>query len=315
MTNLRYLTCLLLLVTSRAFAQLPDWIMSPPSSDTELYAIGEGRNLQQSTDVALKNLLGQLRTRISSSYTQTESLLNDAYSQSIEQSVSSSIENLPISQYTVLNNHKEDNTFYSLVSVSKATLIDTFSAEINNNFSNTDKLLSEKDLSGSELEWWYSHKAALLTAFATNARYIEVLDIFNQPVVKLQSRQKKLESTLLAIRQQSCLYVDNFKIEDMRLALRDQVVNGGLIADNAQCRFRIVLKDQLQERLLFSQHTASLTLTVTLEKDKRPIASQTINESGRSMSDQATANYAAYQRLTAAFKDGSKNPISELLSK
>lgn len=315
MTNLCNLTCLLLLVTSRAFAQLPDWIMSPPSSNTELYAIGEGRNLQQSTDVALKNLLGQLRTRISSSYTQTESLLNDAYSQSIEQSVSSSIENLPISQYTVINNHKEDNTFYSLVSVSKTTLIDTFNAEINNNFSNTDKLLSEKDLSGSELEWWYSHKAALLTTFATNARYIEVLDIFNQPVAKLQSRQKKLESALLAIRQQSCLYVDNFKNEDMRLALRDQVVNGGLIADNAQCRFRIVLKDQLQERLLFSQHTASLTLTVTLEKDKRPIASQTINESGRSMSDQATANYAAYQRLTAAFKDGSKNPISELLSK
>ena len=62
------LSAALMLVAQAARAELPEWILFPPSSESELFAIGEGNTLQQANDVALKNILGQLRTRISGGF-------------------------------------------------------------------------------------------------------------------------------------------------------------------------------------------------------------------------------------------------------
>lgn len=302
-------------LTPFAKAALPEWVQSPPHSQTTLYAIGEGRTLQQSTDVALKNILGQLRTRVSGEYQHQQSLVNDNFSESIRQSVSSSIENLPISQYQLIENHKEAGTFYTLVSVEKTTLASTFNAELNSNVSAIQKLISEKDIAGSSLEWWYSNRQELLENYATNVRYIEVLSLLDWPVDDAKQATTQIENKIVAIRNSSCLYVKAFHQREVRLALRERIVAGGIAADNASCPFQLDVNDKLTERFLFNKHIATLTMTLVLEHERQPLVSHTITETGSSLSDKEFATTAAFQRLIDKLRSDNGELLHDLLVK
>ena len=304
----------MLSVSKVALAELPEWILFPPSSETELFAIGEGQTLQQANDVALKNILGQLRTRISGGFSQRQILNNDAFAEYINQSVSSSIESLPISQYKKLKNHQEDGTFFSLISVEKQQLADTFRGELTSNFYKLSKALREQATVASKLEWWVQNKPQLLEQFATNVRYIEILDMLAQPTAKDKSLLSTTETQLNDIQSGVCLYVLPHKQENLRLAFRQQILSLGLNADNAQCEFTIQLFDTVKLQELFNQHVASLSLDVKLNKNNQPIASEIINESGRSLQNQANASNAAYQRLMSKIEADNGVILTNLLT-
>lgn len=319
MTKPRFLFILCLSSLLAAFshlarAELPEWILFPPSSDTEMFAIGEGKSLQQANDVALKNILGQLRTRVSGGFSQRQILNNDAFAEYINQSVSSSIESLPISQYKKLKNHQEDGTFFSLISVEKQQLADTFRTELTSNFYKLSKALREQASVASKLEWWVQNKPQLLEQFGTNVRYIEILDVLSQPTDKYKSLLATTEGQLNDIQSSICLFVKPHKQENIRLALRQQIIGLGLNADNQQCEFTIQLFDTIKLQELFNQHVASLSLDIKLNKNNQPIASEIINESGRSLQSQVSASNAAYQRLTAKIEADNGSILTNLLT-
>ena len=314
MTNLQRILICLLLCCEAAHAELPEWILFPPSSDTALFAIGEGNTLQQANDVALKNILGQLRTHISGGFSQRQSLVNDAFAEYINQSVSSSIESLPISQYNKLKNHQEGDTFFSLVSVDKKQLADTFRSELTSNFYQLQKSLKTTNTAASKLEWWVANRATLLEQFGTNVRYIEILDLLSQPTSKYTQLLNSTEGQLADIQQSVCLYVLPHANENLRLAFRRQIVDMGLSADNAQCEYTLALQDQLQQRELFGQHVASLALDIRLQQRKQSIASEIVNETGRSMQNKGNASIAAYQRLIAKIEADNGSILTNLLT-
>lgn len=301
-------------ISKLAYAELPEWILFPPSSDTELYAIGEGKSLQQANDIALKNILGQLRTRVSGGFSQRQILNNDAFAEYINQSVSSSIESLPISQYKKLNNHQEKDTFFSLISVEKQQLADTFRSELTSNFYKLGKSLREQATVASKLEWWVRNKPALLEQFATNVRYIEILDVLSQPTDKYKSLLNTTEAQLADIQSSVCLFVLPHEQENLRLAFRQKIIGLGLNADNQQCEFTIQLFDNVKVQELFNQHVASLSLDVKLNKNNQPIASEIINESGRSLQSKANASHAAYQRLVTKIEADNGEILTNLLT-
>lgn len=314
-TFLKLLVVSVLLVGSIcAHAELPEWVLFPPSNDTELFAIGEGNTLQLANDVALSNILGQLRTRVSGGFSQRQSLVNDAFAEYINQSVSSSIESLPISQYKKLKNHQEGSAFYSLVSVEKLQLAETFRSELTSNFYQMSKTLREQATVASKLEWWVQNKSNLLEQFATNVRFIEILDVLSQPTEKYKALLAQTEQQLSDIQGSVCLFVQPHKNENMRLAFRQQVINLGLAADNSQCSFSLDLQDSIQHRELFNQQVASLTLDIKLNKNGQPIASEIITETGRSLQSQANASNAAYQRLITKIKADNTSILTNLLT-
>ncbi|GGF64710.1 LPP20 family lipoprotein [Alteromonas lipolytica] len=308
------LSAAIILFAHTSRAELPEWILFPPSSDTELFAIGEGKSLQQANDIALKNILGQLRTRISGGFSQQQSLVNDAFAEYINQSVSSSIESLPISQYKKLKNHQEDDTFFSLVSVEKAQLADTFRSELTSNFYQLSKALRQQNAVASKLEWWVQNKPQLLEQFGTNLRYIEVLDVLSQPTDKYKTLLSQIETQLNDIQSNVCLYVQPHKNENLSLAFRQLVLSQGLNADNKGCEFTLTLTDKIKLQELFKQHVASLSLDVKLNKNKQPIASEIVNESGRSIQSQANAREAAYQRLITKIESDDGAILTSLLT-
>lgn len=296
-----------------AKAALPDWIQSPPTSDTTLYAIGEGRNLQQATDVALKNILGQLRTRVSSQFEQQQALVNDRYSESIKQRISSSVENLPISQFSALKNHKSGHTFYSLVSVDKTALIDTLSNEYTARTKKIKSQIAQKGQAGSPLEWWFSHRDDIVAEFGANLRYTEILSLLGVDTQSQSSTNDTIADQLLAIKQDSCLFVGKFHQQDIRLALRDKVVAAGISADDRHCAYQLQVKEDLQSRYLFNRHTATLKMTLVLEHQQQPLSSEFITETGSSMSGKDVAQTAAIQRMINKIRQDEGQLLGNLL--
>jgi len=59
---------------------------------------------------------------------------------------------------------------------------------------------------------------------------------------------------------------------------------------------------------------ASLSLDVKLNKNNQPIASEIINESGRSLQNQANASNAAYQRLMSKIEADNGVILTNLLT-
>jgi DNA-directed RNA polymerase subunit F len=308
MTNKILVIFVYLLTAPPCFAALPDWVLHPPNSDTELFAIGDGNTLQQANNNALKNILGQLRTRISSSFNQQQTLTNNAFAEYINQSISSSIENLPISQYSQLKNHQEGGTFYSLVSVEKAQLTATFMSEINNNTYELNKQLTPNTNAGSQLEWWMDNRENLLSLYSTNLRYLNILNLLDYDTQKASQDMAKIEAQLSAKKQANCLYIQPHNNNELRLALRKAIVANDIPADNSHCGNTLVLEDTVQQRKLFGQYVATLTLNIEYQLNNNPVSTQTVIETGKSMSGESIARKAAYSRLVTRIET-MKDPI------
>ncbi|RDV24760.1 hypothetical protein DXV75_11815 [Alteromonas aestuariivivens] len=304
---------LLMSLATCAWAVLPDWITAPPHNEHELFGIGEGHNLEQAQNAALKNIMGQLRTHISGSYSQEQQLVNDQFSERINQSVSSSIEQLPISQYKKLNNHQQGSSFYALVSVEKALLADTLAKQVETNLKKSSDTIDEKQLSGSGLEWWMKNRQSLLSQYASNNRYLEILALMGAEQKSLTTRQAKLGETIKATREQACLYVAGHPNSDLRLAFRNQIVESGIAADNPNCPYNLKLEDTTQARMLFNQHTVTLSLNVLLTQNNRPISNQNIVQTGKSVTSQDMAEKAAYSIIVGRVRQEGGEIITKLL--
>ncbi|MDN4502148.1 LPP20 family lipoprotein [Alteromonadaceae bacterium BrNp21-10] len=313
--NIRRLFLFFLVPAFCAHANLPAWIQTPPTSDTELFAIGEGNNKEQAKDVALKNILGQLRTRLNARFEQKQLMVNDRFDETIKQTINSSIEELPISQYKELKNHQENGVFYNLISVTKKQLASTFTSEIKSKLHQAKQVINTRKTGGSELEWWFVNKDQLLATHTTNLRLLDILAQLDHPSNQLSTELSAFEKQLVTLQNSNCLYVKpHKKLADIQFSLREQIVALGLPADNENCRYSISTKDDAEVRLLFGKHTASVKLNLTLFNQQRSLASEQLFETGTSMSSAEFATKGAYQRLVNTIRSDNGAIISKLLT-
>ncbi|GLR69438.1 LPP20 family lipoprotein [Agaribacter marinus] len=297
----------LLLVCAKAFSALPDWVSNPKTSDTEYYAIGEGKSLDQARDVALKNILGQINTKVSGSSLQKQSLHNNKFSEKFVQVVTSKVEELPISGFKELKTHKEGNTHYMLVSVSKRQLVDTFSFEIDENIARSERIISTIDQAGSDLEWWFVNREELFKLLLVNDRLNNLFPFLGASVDK-SSQIQSMASTLSEYAKSNCLYVASYPNKAVRSAIRDNVVNAGLVANNRKCKYQLTLTETTNYKLMFgTTHTYSIYGTLTLSENGETLTSESINEVGSSPNGEAVAKQAAFYRLAQKIKNDNQD--------
>ncbi|MBC3766581.1 LPP20 family lipoprotein [Neptunicella marina] len=315
MAKVRLLSLLFLFVLScSVHATLPDWVTTPPQEDDKFYAIGEGQSQEQAEQVALKNLLGQLRTSLEASTQQKQQLVNERFNESINIAINTKIESIPVSQYKVLKIHKESDTFYVLVSVTKPLLALTIKNEISSLLNASQQLMSGKQTGGSVLEWWFSNKQQLQSNIATTNRLLELLPLLSAEDSQLSQRFSQQQQRFSDIQNESCLYVNPMAKQDIQFALRESVVASGLISDNQNCHFSLKAEEHSDVRQLFGKHTASVELKIILFDGKRSIASEQLFETGTSMSSPDFAVRGAYQRLVEKIRRGDSDLIEQLLS-
>ena len=307
----------MLVVVSNLFcacAALPDWVLNPPVSDTELYATGQGRTLQESEQAAIKNLLGQLRTRVSSRFMMAQQSVNDAFKETIEQSVDSRIENFPISQYQILQRHQEGEVIYTQAKTTKVQLAKGISSEVEANLNQIDKTFKTKDTGGSDLEWWVANKQLLFSKSAENARYLDILGLLNTNTSSLEQKAKQHDQRLNETAKNSCLFVNPTSHTKLQQALRKQVISTGLPADNSNCIFKVDISTSNKESKLFGKYTSSLTMKATLLKQGSALTSTEVTQTGQSVSGQDVANTASLTLLVKRLEDPNNTLISTLLA-
>lgn len=285
------------LFTTAACGALPDWVLNPVISDSELVAVGEGRTLQESEQSAVKNILGQLRTRISSRTMIAQQAVNNAFSETIEQSVDSQIENFPISQYQITQRHQEGTTIYTQARASKALLADAMVTEVNANFRQIDSLFASRKTGGSSLEWWIKNKEALFSSYAANERYLDILALLNYDTKQIKATASKNQNKINKTASETCLFVNATNPKKLQQALRKQVINVGLPADRSDCPFTLDVETSNEESTLFGRFTSSLTMSATLMQNGIALTSSEIIQTGQSGSGQHVANKASMTLL------------------
>jgi hypothetical protein len=316
MTRFNTLTlALCCLITLTVNARLPGWILSPQSSENEFFGIGEGKTREQARDVALKNILGQVNTRVSSSYQQKQTFNNNNFSESINQIVNSSVEELPISGYKELKSYINTGTTYLLISVSKKQLLDTFMLDIDKNIKKSQVIIQNRAQAGTELEWWYISRNDLYQLLLITQRLESFIPQLNNNISAETAMTFALNAQLKTFTKQYCLYVMPHKNKSIRSALRDKVIRAGLIADNKSCSYKIELIETTSERLLFgSTHTFSLAGTLSFLKNGNTMATESINEVGSSPNGMGIAKKAAYYRLLNKIKNDDGDILRTLLT-
>jgi hypothetical protein len=305
--------CLFLVSHFSVLAALPDWVLNPPTSDEDLYAVGQGKNLQESEQAAVKNILGQLRTRIDSSLRISQQAVNQAFKETIEQSVNARVENFPISQYQILNRHQDGDIIYTQAKVSKSKLGEALFQEVKANQKKIEDTFAAKQKGGSTLEWWVNNKEALLSLHAANQRYTDILTLLgtSQPALvnQLSKNHKRIADTAI----DNCLFVKPTQQSALQQALRKQVINLGLPADREQCSFQVSIKTSNRESQLFGKFTSSLTMTTTLLNGATTLSSSDLVQTGQSISNQQMANKASLALLVKRLENND-NTINLLLA-
>lgn len=304
----------LLVSVNSACAALPKWVNSPPTSNDILYAIGQGRTKNQAKEVALKNLLGQINTTVSAEFEQKQVLSNNVFNERIQQTINSTIEELPISGYQEIKNHSEKDTFYSLISITKLQFQNTFKQEIDSNLAIARQIIKRKGTTGTELEWWFSNRNELVKLHGKNLRLLNALGLLEAESSRKSKLVANYENDLIQFEKTNCLYAEPHKQKAIQFAFREQIVANGIMADNKSCIYSLSVVDTVETRKLFGQHTASLTLEVSLLKNGIPLNSELIVETGTSMRNPNSATKGAYKRLVKMIKNDNGNTLHQLLT-
>lgn len=111
---------------SKANSSSADWILNPNNSNELFYiATGEGSNLSESKNNALKQISSQISVTISSSTTSTKHATTTTYKKSIQDITKSSTEKIKFTGVTVMDKKLLNGTFYSYVKVDRDILFES----------------------------------------------------------------------------------------------------------------------------------------------------------------------------------------------
>ncbi|QOY55382.1 LPP20 family lipoprotein [Candidatus Sulfurimonas marisnigri] len=119
--------------------QLPKWYLTPPSNNgISLYGVGEGINREESIKSALDNLVSKLGITISSNYnstTNTKKGYREYFTQASSSDISSEVSKIRISNYEVIEIHKQNyKHFITLVRSDKKLFIKNLITTLNQRY-------------------------------------------------------------------------------------------------------------------------------------------------------------------------------------
>ncbi|WP_345980409.1 LPP20 family lipoprotein [Sulfurimonas sp. HSL3-2] len=125
------------------------WISNPPKSDSStLYALGEGKDQYEALANGLSQMVSTLSVSVKSQYDATTKVKNvngvELYTNDVEQKVSSSVKELRVPSYEIINYEQVGFNSYAVLIRSDKKL---FFQSIKNEVDNTIKLLKDDEKS------------------------------------------------------------------------------------------------------------------------------------------------------------------------
>ena len=103
---------------------IPDWLQTPPSdSKKHIYGIGEGFNLDEAKQSALRDIAGKLATNVSSNSESKASDHDGKSSRYFRQKVNTFIKDTKLSSYETIKAVQQQGQFYVLVAMSREKFV------------------------------------------------------------------------------------------------------------------------------------------------------------------------------------------------
>lgn len=153
-----------LVITAAAPAQPAPWWTHPPADEpAALYSVGEGASLEDATRSALLALAGRLGTRVQGTISERNVQLDTAASTRIERHVRSSIAELSLSGFQVVENLRAGGRQQVLVRFDRQGLSRAWRAELDRNRQALGGCL-DAPLTGDRLLQWRACTLALPSA-------------------------------------------------------------------------------------------------------------------------------------------------------
>lgn len=110
---------------------VPQWVLNPNNSnDLFFYSVGEGANISEAKNDALKQVSAQISVTISSSTTSTKTATTTTYKRNIENITKSSTEKLNFTGVSIVDKAFHSGTFYSYIKVDKDILFQSQKKEM-----------------------------------------------------------------------------------------------------------------------------------------------------------------------------------------
>jgi hypothetical protein len=114
---------------------MPSWYIAPDKTNNfDVYGTGASLSKDESTNIALTNAIGKVRTNVSSFVRNQASIVNGVIAEEMQTKITNEVEKFSLSGYenTKLEYDKKTKIFYSEVKISKTKIYNEKLAEYEN---------------------------------------------------------------------------------------------------------------------------------------------------------------------------------------
>lgn len=294
---------------------IPEWVKNPPSDNAEfMYGIGEGYNVKNAQQNALKDIAGKIATNINSQTEDRVQLTNGRTDRSFNQKVNTSIADIKLTDYEVVKTEQQQSQVYMLVAMSRSAFITDKKNTLNDINVKIDQEL--KGVSNkSQVEKLFHYNSAI--QLANQARPLLALLRTVDPsynVDKYVERYNALDDKERVIASKTSFHINrNPKLDLVSNQIKKALqTNGFKVSSSSRSSGKITLNGTTKEADLFGNKNVVIEFSITLETSSGKFLSRKdYRLNGSSATDYTTAKQRALNTLTA--KLSSKSDVYSLL--
>ncbi|RUO80247.1 hypothetical protein CWI84_06340 [Idiomarina tyrosinivorans] len=279
---------LMLMIAGCASAQ--DWWQQPPADDSNhLYAIGEGKTINQARQEALAALAAKLGTTIASTMNRYTQDLGTVSTDDISRQITSNSDDVELSYFRVLQSRNVGDSVRVLLQLDRASLAHKWQQQIAHKTAIFESRLPQPANNLADVYQLYQ--------LTPKAKAIDRLALQYASLTQ-QSPAPSLTEKLMKLQQQHGVTVQlSGNDAVIQQALEQQLINHGVKLCRSQCQNTVAFTLQEQQQQMFGKHVSIQTLNVEVEQAGQGAAAKTLKAQASSVTSQQTAHQGATEQL------------------
>jgi len=285
----------------------PEWYDQPQVNNTEyIFAVGEGRNLNQAKKSALNNINATLWTQVDSSFSMKDSNTNindKSYTYgSVNNHVNAKTSSVTFSGVEYTNIDNQNNIYFAQARIKKDVIIKQLKSDISNVNQKSKRLMDELKHQ-DPLSWWLMNREA-----SSNLEYVNVRtamlgaispkdDVSAPYVLALTEQVSKIKSQLLIKIQPS--KHDKKGAQYLVEKLSAQGIST-TFKNTRSVTHTLRLTTELRQSVMMSAYISTkITSLQLLNKKGNVVASNEMISTGNSMSNYKISKEGAERHFSA----------------
>jgi len=278
---------------------IPSWYLSPtPNSNTYLYGVGEGKNMQEAKNSALNDMASRLSVNIDSTINQNKQSISsskiNSYEKKLTQNINVEVKKINFTNAAIESSEVIGNSFFLLMRVNKEELfnnhLESFSLH-QTQISNTLKANQKRPV----LEQLYTLEKLLPTVEKATSQAL-ILNAINKEFNSSTPIEKHHQVTLQyeELKESLAFKIStNLPQKPFALQLIETLNKAGYKAVDKEFNAEIKLNNTVNYSVAMGWHIAKVSTSVMVVSAGKIVSNSVINSVGRSSSSKENALISA----------------------